>query len=185
MDRYNARLVYGNPEPKTKVKLGIAMFIIAASFAVMMAITMLAFIVFVIAVVFFMKTMDWMNLEYEYTLTNGDIQISKIAAAKTRKEVMTINLKDIKLLNSTFDERVKNDLDRREKLEVLDFTEQVKDVEYYAVYVNSTGNGYDKLVVLDLDENCLEHMKVYLKSKFAVKNYKKEVESSKEETKLN
>ena len=93
MDRYNERLVYGKPEPKTKVKLGIAMFIIAASFAVMMAITMLAFIVFVIAVVFFMKTMDWMNLEYEYTLTNGDIQISKIAAATLRiSSSLTVHL---------------------------------------------------------------------------------------------
>ncbi|SEG24462.1 hypothetical protein SAMN04487934_1126 [Eubacterium ruminantium] len=173
MDRYNERLVYGKPEGKTKVKLAIGMLIMAASFAVMMTITMLAFIIFVIAVVFFMKTFDWMNLEYEYTLTNGDIQIAKIAAAKTRKEVMTISLKDIKLLDSTFNDRVKNDIDRHEKLEILDFTEQVKDEEYYAVYVNSTGNGLDKLVILDLDENCLEHMKYYLKSKFAIKEIKK------------
>ncbi|MCR5368308.1 MULTISPECIES: DUF6106 family protein [Eubacterium] len=171
MDRYNERLVYGKPEPATKFKLFIAVLFIIGSFVLMMKISMLFFILFVLGGLFFIKTLEWMNLEYEYTLVNGDIQIAKIASAKKRKELMHIDVEDIKNLDSIFSDKVKNDLSRREKVDVYDFTEQVEGEEYYAVYVKTTGN--DLLLVLDLDENCLEHMKIFLKSKFSVKNIKK------------
>ena len=174
MDRYNERLVYGKPEPKTKVKLGIAMFIIAASFAVMMAITMLAFIVFVIAVVFFMKTMDWMNLEYEYTLTNGDVDIAKILAKSRRKDIRSISADSITYVNYADSDRVKNDLDvKRGKAAIRDFSGKAgEDGKLVAIY--STQGDKESIDILNLNDKCILHLKEVLKTKCEIKDVRKE-----------
>ncbi|HCA21994.1 MAG TPA: hypothetical protein DEO87_06425, partial [Lachnospiraceae bacterium] len=63
--------------------------------------------------------------------------------------------------------KVQNDLKRTGTFDVFDFTEQVKGEEYYALYVKTTRN--DRIVILDLDETSLEHMKLFMKSKFNAK----------------
>ncbi len=178
MDRYNERLVYGKTEGKTYTRLFLVSLLMLASFFLMFTISSLFLFIAVLSVWLLFKTLDWTNLEYEYTITNGDIQIAKIASAKKRKEIMTITLADMKSLENKSSDKVKNDLTRTAQFEVLDFTEQVKTEEYYALYVKTNKN--DRIVILDLDENCLEHLKLYLKSKYNVK-YVKKAEDKKEE----
>ena len=167
MDRYNERLVYGRTEGKTYVRLFLVSFFMLVSFFCMMTISTLFLFLVPISIFLLFRVLDWTRLEYEYTLTNGDMQIAKIAAAKKRKEIMTINLSDMKSLENASSDKVQNDLKRTGTYEILDFTEQVKDEEYYALYVKTTRN--DRIVILDLDETSLEHMKLFMKSKFNAK----------------
>ncbi|MBQ6229926.1 MAG: hypothetical protein IJJ74_02295 [Eubacterium sp.] len=178
MDRYNERLVYGKPEGKTYIRLFLVSFLMLSSFFLMLTVSSLFLFIVVLSIYLLFRTLDWMNLEYEYTLTNGDIQIAKIAAAKKRKEVMTINLSDMKSLENKSSGKVMNDLTRTANFEIFDFTEQVKTEEYYALYVKTTKN--DRIIILDLDENCLEHLKLYMKSKYNATYVKKEEKKEEE-----
>lgn len=179
MDRYNERLVYGKTEGKTYLKLFLVSLLMLASFFLMLTVSSFFLFMVVLSIFLLFNTMDWTRLEYEYTLTNGDIQIAKIAAAKKRKEVMTINLSDMKSLESLKSDKVKNDISRAVDYDIFDFTEQVKGEEYYALYAKTTKK--DRIVILDLDENCLEHLKLFMKSKFNVKIIPKKEENSKSE----
>ncbi|MBR6345321.1 MAG: hypothetical protein IKR70_06270, partial [Lachnospiraceae bacterium] len=154
-------------EPKTYFKLFLVSLLMMASFFAMLTISSFFLFIAVLSIFLLFRVLDWTRLEYEYTLTNGDIQIAKIAAAKKRKEVMTINLSDMKSLENKSSGKVQNDLRRTGNFEIFDFTEQVKGAEYYALYVKTTKN--DRIVILDLDENSLEHMKLFMKSKFNAK----------------
>ena len=176
MDRYNERLVYGKTESKTYVKLFLAALFALASIFCMMTISSFFLVLVAISIYLLTLVLDWTHLEYEYTITNGDIQIAKIASAKKRKEIMTINQTDMKSLENVSNDKVKNDLSRGVNFEIFDFTEGVKDEEYYALYVKTNKN--DRIVILDLDENCLEHLKLYMKSKFNAKYIKKEEQTS-------
>ncbi len=167
MDRYNERLVYGKTEGKTYFKLFLVSLFMFSSFFCMMTISTIFLFLVPISIFLLFRVLDWTRLEYEYTLTNGDMQIAKIAAAKKRKEIMTINLSDMKSLENVSSGKVQNDLKRTGTYDVFDFTEQVKGEEYYALYVKTTKN--DRIVILDLDETSLEHMKIFMKSKFNAK----------------
>lgn len=56
-----------------------------------------------------------LNLEYEYIITNGDLDVDKIIAKRTRKRVMSVSCRDLSefgkydpdaFANRSFDERV-------------------------------------------------------------------------------
>lgn len=49
------------------------------------------------------------NVEFEYILTNNEIDIDKIAARRARKRMCTINLKEIELCASINDARFKHE----------------------------------------------------------------------------
>ena len=84
MDKYNERLVYGKTEPKTYFKLFLVSLLMMASFFAMLTISSFFLFIAVLSIFLLFRVLDWTRLEYEYTLTNGDIQIAKIAAAKKK-----------------------------------------------------------------------------------------------------
>lgn len=56
------------------------------------------------------------NIEYEYILTNNELDIDKIIARKGRKRVITINFKEIEVCANIEDANFKHMLDRTENI---------------------------------------------------------------------
>jgi GH15 family glucan-1,4-alpha-glucosidase len=56
------------------------------------------------------------NVEYEYILTNTELDIDKITAKRARKRVITINFKEIEVCAKTDNPNFKNVLDNTSKI---------------------------------------------------------------------
>ena len=169
MDRYNERLVKGHPGPEAKaaVAAGVLVFLAAIGLVVTgilvkAVIAIAALPVLVIGVYVMIYAMSLFHVEFEYNITNGDIEVAKITAKKRRKTIREIRGEDITRVARASDDRVKNDLSRADKKKVADYTAQ-EEGEYYVVFEKVKGTDY--MYVLDLNEECLQHLREVLKGK--------------------
>lgn len=56
-----------------------------------------------------------LNLEYEYALTNDELDIDKIINKERRKRLFTVNIKEIEMMAHISDEMRKGDMERAQK----------------------------------------------------------------------
>lgn len=107
-----------------------------------------------------------MSLEYEYEFTNGDCDIAKIINKASRKDKYKFSVGEVMRVLPYNSEKFKNELDVNAKLRVLDFTSgyEENNDNWYA-FITSVGNE-DKAIILELNEKCLEHVKVVYRQKF-------------------
>ena len=169
MDRYNERLVKGHPGPEAKAAVTAGVFVFLAAIGLVLTgilvkavIAIAALPVLVIGVYVMIYAMSLFQVEFEYNITNGDIEVSKITAKKRRKTVREIRAEDITRVARASDDRVKNDLQRADQKRVEDYTAR-EGGEYYVVFEKLKGAEY--LYVLDLNEECLQHLREVLKGK--------------------
>ena len=148
MDRYNERLI--------DAKCGMGS-ILALSFSIALTVASLALVVLSpplgvlllaggIALIFFTK--DGLRIEYEFIITNGDIEIAKILSKKRRKAIGMIEASSINRMARADDERVANK----------------KPGEHVAAIFTGEGDN-QKIFLLDLDEKCVDHLNQVLKTK--------------------
>ncbi len=170
MDRYTERLVQGHPGPEAKLTLaaGILLCLGAVGVAVygiisgsMIALAGLPVLVLGIYVAFYSRQL--FSVEFEYLITNGDIEVSKIIAKKSRKVVREIRAEDIKKMAPLAKDSVRNDVDRTDKKRVFDYTAGDRG-DYYVAYESLKGT--ECLYILDLEGESLQLMKDVLKSAF-------------------
>ncbi|MBR1772983.1 MAG: hypothetical protein IJ749_03705 [Eubacterium sp.] len=162
MDRYNERLI--------DAKCGMGS-ILALSFSIALTVASLALVVLSpplgvlllaagIALIFFTK--DGLRIEYEFIITNGDIEIAKILSKKRRKAIGMIEASSINRMARADDERVANDISIG-KYKVREFLGK-KPGEYVAAIFTGEGDN-QKIFLLDLDEKCVDHLNQVLKTK--------------------
>ncbi len=105
------------------------------------------------------------NVEYEYLILNGDIDIAKIISKKSRKNLRSISAENIQYMAALTNEYAKNDLDIKKQLKIFNYTDGTPDKDsYYVVFENK--NGKEAAYILDLDQKSLDIMKDALKMKF-------------------
>lgn len=167
MDKYNERLVKGKPDAKDLA------LVIASALVVLVGIYLIIFVTFsfgvlVLALGVFCvgSTFGNLSVEYEYTLTNGDIDIAKIIAMKKRKTIGSIKLGDILCMDKADSNKVTHDIQEGADTILRNYTQNDPEASYYAIY---TGENNKKIIsIFDFDEKCVEHMKFYLKTKSLV-----------------
>ena len=103
-----------------------------------------------------------MKVEFEYTLTDGEIDIAKINDKSRRKDIKNIRKDDVTLIKKADSDKVKNDLSLK-KEKIVYFVKEVTDT-CYAIYTSI--NDKKEILVLDLDEGCVEHLKAMYKRTF-------------------
>lgn len=162
MDQYNERLVKGRPSMGDKAALiGSYVLVVIGAFLTLKVSFGLILLAGAIALAVFMSGRT--SVEYEYTIYNGNIEVSKIYSMKSRKSIQEISAEDITGIYPLSDDHVKNDREVNTKLRVVDYTEQQKEEDYYAVYV--TKNSNEILYIMDFNEECLKHFQARMKSK--------------------
>ncbi len=169
MDRYTERLVKGRPGSEAKLVFGLgilcilgAIGLVVTGIMVKAVIAAIALPVFVLGVFIIYYSLQLFQVEYEYLITNGDIEISKIIAKKRRKVVREIRAEDIVRMSSLSNERARNDLSRVDSRRVEDYTAG-EDKSYFVIEEKVKGTEY--YYVLDLEGESEQHMKDVLKTK--------------------
>ena len=188
-DKYNERLVKGRPAGKDYLYIVLSIIGIIASLVLTLTISTL--FMFLMAIMIYLTIVFFRNLkvEYEYIITAGTIDVAKITNASKRKEICSVDPEKITLMTLVSEDKVKNDLDIKRDLEVLDFTdggwtqeptaetkmnitpsdasELSENSIYVAVYDDD--NGKKRLMVFDFNASCIEHMKMYLKQRCEIR----------------
>lgn len=97
------------------------------------------------------------NLEFEYILTNNELDIDKIMARQRRKRLLTINFKEIEVCARTHDVMFKHQLERTEGLTVIDAAGNPEEENVY--FVDFSADGARKRVLFQPNEKIIEALK--------------------------
>ncbi len=168
MDRYNERCVKGKMSGMDIFLFGGAIAILVA--AIICALFVDLFLGFLIALIFIpaiIYTKDLLKVEYEYILTNGDVDIAKVYNNKRRRESLAIHEDSITKLDYGDSERTKNDKDIGTDIKWFNYCG--KEIEGREVAVYFELNSKKCVALLDLDDKCIDHMKEVLKNRSEIK----------------
>ena len=170
-DRMNERVVQAKAEGSTYLAIAGCILLILLGVFLMFTISAYGLVISVIGGYLIAHFKEGFNLEYEYTLTNGDIDIAKIFAKNRRKDVRSISADSITYINYVDSDRVKNDIDvKRGQAAIRYFSGKADDGQDVAIY-SSEGNK-ESIDIINLDERCINHLKEVLKSKCDIKKVK-------------
>ena len=160
-NRYNEKLVKGKPGSSEILFLVGAIFVILSGVAIMLF-NIMGFLFIFFGIYMLVMAIKNMKVEFEYTLTDGEIDIAKINDKSRRKEIKNIRKDDVTLIKKADSDKVKNDLSLK-KEKIVYFVKEVTDT-CYAIYTSI--NDKKEIIVLDLDEGCVEHLKAMYKRAF-------------------
>ena len=164
MDKYKERLVKGRPGGEVFGSMAVGALLIAAGIAVMLLLHVLGFFLIPIGIVLVYQGVQHMNVEYEYLIVNGDIEISKIINKNSRKILREITKEDIQRVAPLSNDRVKNDLEVNTRRKVYDYTDGTGGELYFVVFERSKEK--EAAYILDLDEESVQLLEETLKKKF-------------------
>jgi hypothetical protein len=101
------------------------------------------------------------NIEYEYIVTNGDLDIDIIVAKRKRKRIFSANCKEFDIVspvkNSQFDHAVRNTKNR------IDASSSVDSPDAYFITLNYKGER--TLVIFEPSEKMLKNFRIYIPRK--------------------
>lgn len=168
-EQFNERLVDARPDKSWLLNA------LGGILVIITAITMFLFLGFGIilaglGIFWLVMAFKMKNMEYEYTLTNGDIDVAKIVMKSSRKHILSIQETDIRSFDYADSAYVQNELDRNghennpKKVYKLVGKEPEKLVAIFA-----KAEGKEVIVILDFDNACIEHMNNVLKSRSKIK----------------
>ena len=114
------------------------------------------FLIGICLIVYFGKTK---NVEYEYIITNGNVEISAIYAASRRKIKKQFDATQIKMICPGNSNRISGENIEKK----YDYTSKDKEQPSVAVVIEKDEK--KELVLMELNDKCIEHMKSYLRHK--------------------
>ena len=94
--------------------------------------------------------------EYEYILTNNELDIDVIFNRASRKRIITINMKKIDIMASIKDERYGAELNKAD-LKVINASENTNEADTYAIITQSEKYGTCKVLITPNDV-MLDHL---------------------------
>lgn len=86
------------------------------------------------------------NREYEYILTNNELDIDVVYNRSSRKRIMTINMRKIEIMASIKDERYASELNKA-GLKVINASENTNEANTYAIVTQSEKEGACKVLI--------------------------------------
>lgn len=90
------------------------------------------------------------NREYEYILTNNELDIDVIYNRNSRKRVMTINMKKIEVMASIKDENHASEINK-EGAKVINASDNTNKENTYAIITDTESNGICKVLITPND----------------------------------
>ena len=168
MDKLNERVVEAKVDGSTILSMAGTILVILVGVFLTLTVTPFALLVIVIGVYLMTIVKDGLKMEYEYSLTNGDIDVAKILSKSRRKDIRSISADNITYMDYADSDKVINDLDiKKGQAFIRDYSGIAEDGTRVAIY-SSDGNK-EAIEIFSFDEKCLNHMKDVLKMKSAIK----------------
>ncbi|OOB77154.1 MAG: hypothetical protein BEN18_11185 [Epulopiscium sp. Nuni2H_MBin001] len=106
--------------------------------------TMFGGVITLIAVIFIAYIMRMSNKEYEYALTNSELDIDVIYSKQQRKKFLNFDLKSINVMASISDTKYSAEFERAQK--VIDASDGLRDNNTYAVIYSKDGETVKVLI---------------------------------------
>lgn len=100
------------------------------------------------------------KMEYEYTLTNGSVEIAAIYNASRRKEILQFDLENVTMVVPKDSNRI-NPQERFSK--TYSFVSKAGEGQQISMVLEE--NGRKKLVTIEPNEKSMEHIKMFAKNK--------------------
>ncbi len=139
MDIFVEQLVKRKARPTDLLKIFLCM---AASFAVIFLLFIFGgMIVFVAAAALLYLIYNLglsINVEYEYCLTNGALDIDKIIAARRRKRLTELNARDIEIMATVQNPEFKNYMKNRDIKKINASSSLKDDGVFFVIYSNDS-----------------------------------------------
>lgn len=107
--------------------------------------------------------------EYEYILTNNELDIDVIFNRASRKRVITINMKKIDMMASIKDEKHATELNKA-GLKIINASENTNEADTYAIITQSEQHGACKILITP-DDAMLDHLYKQAPNKVFKKKY--------------
>ncbi len=152
MDTFVEQIIY---HKKTKTQVALAMLIMAlTSILIVMSFLLLQSLALILLLPIgygMWWLLSGMNIEYEYCITNGDIDVDRIIARRKRERVVSVSLKKLESAGRYEPEKWKN----RQVDRVVIASASEKEEGLYCFSYRSKKRGYT-LVVFQPNERVLE-----------------------------
>lgn len=158
-DSYVEQALKAKPGNDFYVKLAISIWVIFMGIPVLFFIGGIGIILSIIGICLFVHFLGYRNMEYEYTLTNGSIEIAAIYNASKRKELMHFEMEQVTMVTPEDSDRISHEL----VVKRHNFTSGNKDRRGIALIVEI--NGKKELVLMEPSAKSLEHIKGFAKNK--------------------
>lgn len=160
MDTFTEQIIKAKPSAKQRMLLVGAIFVIIFSlFLVMFINGSIGLSVLVLGIVLYVCAGNAQRYEYEYEITNGDCDISRITNQTSRKNVYSFVEGDVKRIMPVDSDKFRNEKQVSANMVTRNFTSRnaAYKEDWYAFFVNH--NGEDEIVLLELKEKALEQLK--------------------------
>lgn len=99
------------------------------------------------------------KLEYEYTLTNGEVDIAAIYNGRRRKEKLQFDLENVTMIVP----KDSNRINPQEKYKTYSFLSKAGEGQQIALIMDL--NGDKTMVLMEPNERSMEHIKTFAKNK--------------------
>lgn len=158
-DSYVEQAVKGKTENSFYLRLALSIWITFMGIPVLFFKGGVGLILSIIGICLFCHFFGYRNLEYEYTLTNGSIEIAVIYNASKRKELMHFEMDQVAMVVPKDSQRIEHESFAK----THDFTS--KNPEYACISMVVEINGKKELVTIEPNEKSLAHIKNFAKLK--------------------
>lgn len=157
-DSYVEYSVRSKAEPNFYIGIGLGIVSILLGLFILLY-DLSGIILFVIGIALIVVFLQMKNVEYEYIITNGDVEISAIYGASRRKVKKQFDASTVKYICAGNSNRIAGE----NIVKKYDYTSKRKDEPNVAVIIEKDEK--KELVLMELNEKCVNHMKTYLRNK--------------------
>lgn len=157
-DDYVEQIVPARATGKQRLPLVGAWVLLCAGISVTFFVTMgWGFLIMGIGIACVVWTTRNQKIEYEYTFTNGDLDVAEIRNKTTRKEVFRFGTTEVQQILPYESDEFTGKLSSSRNITVVDYTScnEACSKDWYAFLIN----GGAMAVILELNERSLEHVK--------------------------
>lgn len=158
-DNYVEYAIKAKPMSSYYVKLVLAIWIIFLGVPVLFFVGGIGIILSIVGVCLFCHFLGLGKLEYEYTLTNGSVEIAAIYNASKRKELYHFEMEQVTMIVPEHSNRIEHEHFVKKR----NYTSGRKNREAITMVVEI--NGAKEAVSLELNDKCMEHVRLYGKHK--------------------
>ncbi len=159
------------PSRKTNVIRALILLVDAVLVAVMLALTLKTMPMVVVMFSLILVFLGWFawqytKVEYEYTIATGELELSRILAAKKRKKIMTVALSDIEKIAPLSECRT--DAEALGKANVFYACNQ-DDAMAYVLFYTEKETAQKKALVISAPEKTIKTLRYFRASAFTVR----------------
>lgn len=139
-DSYSEDLVVGKRSFMLKAAMVAAVIIAGLSIVLCLFIRIIGYVVAILGIGIIILIFSKKNLEYEYIITNGDMDVAAIYNKSTRKKKLSFVLSEINMIVPTGSPRIDGLITQKKIKKIYDFSSAVTKDNSYDIVIERGGN---------------------------------------------